>query len=265
MSNIENSGVSILLATYNERDNMSPLVEAIRNTIKPFNMPYEIIIVDDNSPDGTPEVVRSLDEKYPEVRSFVRMNERGLASAFWHGIEKVKYPYAVIMDSDFSHPPEDIARLISGLEEGVDMVWASRYVENGEMERTGSKRLQYYLSRLFNLFLQLFLMIPVSDSTGSFFVLKTKFLKMANPDVVFDGYGDFGFKLAYLLKKKRAFIKEIPFVYKERIYGESKTNMLRVGWLYFKECIRVRFSKKLILNDDSSDSFIDNIKKKVCR
>ena len=249
MVNHENNGISILLATYNERDNMKPLVEAIRETVKPFNIPFEIIIVDDNSPDGTPEVIKDLEIKYQEVKAFVRMNERGLASAFWHGIQEVKFTHTIIMDSDFSHPPEDISRLISGLTDGVDMVWASRYVKNGEMECSGSKRVQYYLSRLFNLFLQLFLMIPVTDSTGSFFVLKTKYLKLANPDVIFNGYGDFGFKLAYLLKKKKANIKEIPFVYKERICGESKTNMLKVSWLYLKECVKVRFAKNLIINN----------------
>ena len=129
-----NRALSIIIPTYNEKDNIIPLVEQIDHALA--NYDYEIVFVDDNSADGTAELARSLSSKYP-IEVVVRRNERGLASAVVEGIRHATGQYIGVMDADLQHPPEILPNLMQKVRSGVDIAVASRYVEGGGCQGWG--------------------------------------------------------------------------------------------------------------------------------
>jgi dolichol-phosphate mannosyltransferase len=232
--------ITAILPTYNERHNIGPLVKEIHEVLSKNRIDHEIIIVDDYSPDGTWKVAERMAKRYEFVKAIVRKRERGLASAIKRGILESKGDVVVILDTDFSHPPKDFPRMLKHLNK-YDMVFASRYVKGGRMIARDMKKWQHILSKLFNRYIKLVLNIPILDSTNGFFVAKKEVFKKVKLNKVFTGYGDFCFKLIYALKGKGVRMKEIPFTYKERVHGESKTVIKTVGWSYFKETLKLRF------------------------
>jgi dolichol-phosphate mannosyltransferase len=130
--------VSIIVPTYNERDNITPLLERI-DTALSLQIPYEVIVVDDDSPDGTATIAESFSVKYP-VRVVVRKNDRGLASAVVQGFKQAKAPILTVIDADLQHPPEALPALLKELNNGADIAISSRYVPGGTIPRWGLKR-----------------------------------------------------------------------------------------------------------------------------
>jgi dolichol-phosphate mannosyltransferase len=120
--------VSLIIPTYNEKDNIVPLIERIDRTLVGYN--YEIVLVDDNSRDGTIEAAEGLVSRYP-VKVVVRQGEKGLATAVVHGLQFATGGIIGVMDADLQHPPEVIPALIKALEDGADMAVASRYIPGG--------------------------------------------------------------------------------------------------------------------------------------
>ena len=129
--------ISIIVPTYNERDNIVPLIERLSRTFA--NRNYEILLVDDNSKDGTVDIAAKLAEKYP-VKVLVRLSERGLATAVLHGFKYAKGNIIGVMDADLQHPPEVNAALLKAVENGADMAVASRYVPGGGCPNWGLVR-----------------------------------------------------------------------------------------------------------------------------
>src|SRR4030042_1477634 len=129
--------VSIIIPTYNEKDNIAPLVERIHKALSGYS--YEIILVDDNSTDGTIEIANGLAPRYP-VRVIVRRDEKGLATAVVHGLKNTSGRIICVMDADLQHPPEIIPDLIKALENGADMAFASRYIPGGGCPQWGLSR-----------------------------------------------------------------------------------------------------------------------------
>lgn len=227
--------LSIILPTYNERENIIPLINSLKENLEDFEK--EIIVIDDNSPDGTGRLVEDFSDK--EVKCIIRMDERGLATALMRGIFESSGDVLVFMDTDFSHHPKVIPRLLNQLGR-YDLVFASRYVHGGSM--LTDRKFQYPLSKLLNLFIKIFLGIPILDSTNGFFVAKKEAFKSLKFKRIFDGYGDYCFKLIYFLQKRKTRMKEIPFIYEKRKSGESKTGILGIGLLYLKQIAKLRFS-----------------------
>src|SRR4030042_1178620 len=119
---------SLIIPTYNEKDNITPLVERISKALS--GRDYEIILVDDNSTDGTIDIANGLTSRYP-IKLFVRREEKGLATAVIHGIKQASGNIIGVMDADLQHPPEVLPDLLKASEGGEDIVFASRYVEGG--------------------------------------------------------------------------------------------------------------------------------------
>ena len=111
--------ISIIIPTYNERDNITPLVERLHKALSAYK--HEIVIIDDESKDGTAEVAASLSKNYP-VRVIVRKNERGLASAVVHGFRHTDTGVLCVIDADLQHPPEVVPALMKAIEDGADYV-----------------------------------------------------------------------------------------------------------------------------------------------
>lgn len=213
--------VSIIIPTYEEKDNVQALVERIHNSISSIsqngdNTDYEIVIVDDNSPDGTAELVTELSNKYP-VRCIVRKDERGLASAVVTGFKYAKGDILVVMDADLQHPPEDVPNLIAEIHKGADISIANRYANKDGFNGLGlhrkiiSKGANYPAKILFKK------LSGISDIQSGFFALRRDVIKDAKLNPL-------GYKilLEILILGNYNKVTEISYKFAKREYGETK-------------------------------------------
>ncbi len=217
-----NPRISIIVPTYNERDNIQELFQRIKNSLG--DLSYEIIVVDDNSPDGTAEYAESCGKELGlNVTVIKRPCKMGLISAVIDGLKIAKGEYVVVMDADLQHPPEVIPKLISELDRGYDMVIASRYVKGGSVE--GWSSIRRIISKAAILLAHI--LIPqsrdIKDPVSGFFAFKVDKLGTR----IWNEEPPRGFKiLLYLLSRgdfKR--VGEVPYVFKPRTRGSSKLGM----------------------------------------
>lgn len=210
--------ISIVVPTYREADNLRPLVTRVAATLGPLRTRYEIIISDDNSGDGTEQIVAELAKDYP-VRLIVRTENRDLSLAVLDGLRTARGEYLLVMDADLSHPPEQIPDLISPLREGkADFTLGSRYVAGGSTQNWGGHR------RL-NSWVATALAGPLSkglaDSMSGFFALRRLTFESARKlDPI--GY-KIGLELLCRCDIRRPM--EIPIRFHDRVKGESKLSL----------------------------------------
>jgi len=230
--------VSIVLPTYNEKDNIGLLVSELRERFRSGGHSYEIIVVDDDSPDQTADIVRRLASEDPNIKLIVRQQDRGLANSIRAGMYAACGCVILVMDTDFNHKPAD-AVLLFEIAQHVDVSIGSRFIFGGGMKSMP----RYYLSFLFNIFLRLFLGTRMNDNLSGFFAIKRSSLYKLDPSKIFWGYGDYYFRL--LLLSQQAGLKhvELPVFYGDRIHGDSKTRFLRVFWDYTLAALYVRYLK----------------------
>jgi len=229
--------ISIILPTYNEKDNLPRLINEIEDSLKNRDFIYELIVVDDNSSDGTREVAQNFKKKRKDINLIVRKNERGLASAIRRGIEKARYNSVIVMDTDLSHDAHTLPNMLEK-SEGYDIVIASRFIENGKMVAP-LHRVQG--SYLMNLAIRILLNSKIKDNTGGFLLLNKKRVSVLDFDSIFYGYGDYCIRLLYYAWKKGLRICEIGYVHKYRIKGKSKTVFLKMALKYLQEVLKLRF------------------------
>lgn len=206
--------ISVIIPTYNERDNIMPLVQRIDHALIDYD--YEVLFVDDNSKDGTADLVRSLSTKYP-LSVIVRKDKRGLASAVIDGLKYANSAIVGVMDADLQHQPEVIPELLQKIKAGADIVLASRYTKGGGCQGWGLIR--RIISKGAILLAHLFLPSTrqVSDPTSGFF--------MFNKQVVADAdLKPLGYKilLEILVQGQNRKIAEVPYCFISRRYGRSK-------------------------------------------
>jgi len=163
------------------------LIQTILDVFTPMSVKPQIIVVDDNSPDGTADLIKNRFSSRPEVTLILRKEERGLATAIAAGIDRSHSDLIAVMDTDFNHHPKDLPRLLEQLP-GADMVIGSRYVAGGGMK---TSRLRYWGSWVFNGFIRLVLGSPVKDNLSGFLVLKKEVVTQLKNQVIFYGYGDY--------------------------------------------------------------------------
>lgn len=212
---------SIILPTYNEKDNIVDLMEAIFATLQPLDLDFEIVVVDDNSPDGTAEIVRQNFGHNGQVKLFVRTHERGLATALRYGVEQSEGNILVFMDTDFNHDPAIIPQMIKFLEY-YDIIIGSRFVMAGGME----DRFRQFSSLIYNYGIRLLFGTPVHDNLSGFFSIYREKLEAINPDQIYYGYGDYFIRLLMVAHNRGYRMLEIPVFYRLRMHGHSKTQFL---------------------------------------
>jgi len=208
--------ISIIIPTYNERDNIPILLKRIDDALRTAKIKYEVIIVDDNSPDGTAEVAEKLSLKYP-VKVIRRPGKLGLSSAVLEGMGRAKSNVIVVMDADLQHPPEVIPRMYEEILKGYDIVVASRYIRGGSIK--GWSFIRKLISRV--AIMVAHILIPksrcVKDIMSGFFMFRKDIVNEAdlNPK---------GFKILLEIIAKANYNKvtEIPYTFDTRKYGESK-------------------------------------------
>jgi dolichol-phosphate mannosyltransferase len=198
-----------------------------------------VIVVDDQSPDGTADLVRSSFSARPEVQLIVRTGQRGLATAVAKGIEAAGTEAVAIMDTDFNHHPRYLPGLLKNLEDS-DLVIGSRYISGGGMK---TSRLRYLGSWAFNIFIRAVLATPVKDNLSGFLVLKREVLTRLKSKPIFYGYGDYSIRLIHYARQAGFRIREVPVVYEFRLGGESKTDFSKYLISYTKAVLALRFGK----------------------
>ncbi|GIY09450.1 dolichol-phosphate mannosyltransferase subunit 1 [Caerostris extrusa] len=213
---------SILLPTYNERENLPIIVWMIIKYMTLGNYDFEIIIIDDGSPDGTLEVAKQLEKIYGSNKIVLRPREKklGLGTAYVHGIQHATGNFIIIMDADLSHHPKYILDFIKKQKEGnYDLVSGTRYMGDGGVNGWDFKR--KLISRGANYLTQVLLRPGASDLTGSFRLYKKDVLQNLVESCVSKGYV---FQMEMIVRSRNLGYKigEIPIVFVDRLYGESK-------------------------------------------
>ena len=220
--------ISIILPTFNERENILPLISAIEEALG--NYTYEILVVDDQSPDGTAEVVEAI--KNSRVRVIVRSQDKGYAKSILCGIENSKAQTIIMMDSDFNHSPSDLPRMLELLVDN-DLVSASRFLKGGAM----SPPWRAFASWMFNVFIRRITGSQLTDHLFGFFVIKRAVLSNIPTGDIFYGFGDYGIRLLYYLNKAHAKILEVPSVCGRRRTGTGNRQLFRTFVQYTKETL----------------------------
>lgn len=209
----------VVIPTYNEKGNIDQMI----HDLFAQNIPnLSVLIVDDNSPDGTQNIVRALQETYPLLHLIVREKKQGLGAAYVHAFTYALEHGAdaiVQMDADFSHDPKDVSRLLHGLQE-ADLVIGSRYSHGISVINWPLPRL--LISVFGNVYASAITGMPYKDVTGGFKAWRAETLRALNLSTVrADGYG-FQVEMNHRTWKMKKKIKEVPIIFTERREGQSK-------------------------------------------
>ena len=211
----------VCVPTYNERDNLEPLVRALGEVLDTTR--DAVLVIDDGSPDGTGEIADRLAAELPWVDVLHRARKEGIGRAYLAGFERALATDAELvleMDCDFSHDPRDVARLVAACEEGADLALGSRWAAGGGTENWGLVR--RLISRGGSLYARLVLGVGVRDLTGGFKCFRRRVLETIDLDAI--AARGYGFQIEGTYRTLRAGFRvvEIPIVFVDRRVGESK-------------------------------------------
>jgi len=242
------SKISIILPTYNERGNIGKLIDEV---FKSLEQDIEIIVVDDDSPDGTWKVVEEMSRRDKRVRLLRRRNKRGLTTAISEGISLAKGEVVVWMDCDFSMPPEALPRLVKEIGP-FDIAVGSRYAKGGKDARDSLFRV--LISRIFDELASSFLKVPVKDLTSGFVAAKRGVFETVR---LSGDYGDYCIDFLVQAVRKGFRVKEVPYTCYPRFKGETKTNphifkLTRHGFIYIWTVLKLKFSGGYLSKIESS-------------
>lgn len=225
---------SVIIPTFNEGQNIGKLLTDLNQGLDSEGIKYELIVVDDDSPDETVSIVSQLSKVDPRIKLISRKGKKGIGSAIFEGFMKSEGDVIVTMDADFSHPPASVVTLIKAMDR-CDVAVGSRYVDGGKMNGPLVRRI---LSRMLNKVIGLILGFQIHDCTGGFMALGRKVFNSL--DGIAAKSGDFSFEILYKTKEAGFKISEFPFVYRWRTKGKTKTNVLKFGLKYIGSAINLR-------------------------
>jgi len=211
----------VIIPTYNEKENIENIIRATFSQAKAF----DILVVDDSSPDETNEIVKRLQKEFQENLFLeIREEKNGLGAAYIHGFKwalKKNYEYIIEMDADFSHDPKDLIRLYEACKiQGADLAIGSRYSKGVNVVNWSMKRvlLSYFASK----YVQFVTRIPIHDTTAGFVCYNRKVLETIKLDKIqFVGYA-FQIEMKYKAWKHGFKLKEVSVIFRDRTLGESK-------------------------------------------
>jgi dolichol-phosphate mannosyltransferase len=210
----------VIIPTYNERGNILPMIDKVFSLPEPF----DLLIIDDNSPDGTADMVRFRQREWPgRLHLLEREGKLGLGTAYITGFKwalEQGYDYVFEMDADFSHNPDDLIRLFEAAVQGADAVIGSRYVSGVNVVNwpIGRLLMSYYAS----IYVRMVTGMPVHDATAGFMCYSAKVLGAMDLDAVrMKGYG-FQVEMKYTAWKLGFKVREVSIIFTERVVGASK-------------------------------------------
>jgi len=212
--------LALVLPTLHEAGNIKAVLQRVRSSLDPLGIPYEVIVVDDDSQDGTSEIVHEISESDPRVRLLVRSNARGLGGAVVHGWERSQAEIVGVIDADLQHPPELLPQLWKAIEAGADLALASRYAAPGGLRdwnlvRRGLSRMAIWLTQPLQK-----PEIRVQDPMTGFFLVRRACIR----DIALETQG-FKILLEILVRGEVRSAVEIPFSFGLRKAGASKAGL----------------------------------------
>ena len=230
--------LTIVIPTYNEKENIELLIRKILELSNDF----QIIVVDDNSPDGTGEILDKLAQKTPQLKIIHRPKKLGIGSAYIEGFKfalKEKPDFIFQMDGDLSHDPKYLFSMLAEIK-NCGLVIGSRYIKGGGI-RYGNL-IRRLLSRIANFYAKIMTEIPISDTTSGYKCFRREVLEKINLDnISSQGYA-FQIEMNYLTWKRGFCIKEIPIIFYERSQGKSKMSF-KIIWEAFLLVWKLHFNK----------------------
>ena len=230
--------ISVVVVSYNEIDNMTRLIPILESIFIEEDLCGEIVVVDDNSPDGTAALVREQNNMYGNIRLLVRPEKLGPGSAFADGFKLARGEIVVGMDTDFSHDPSDMPRFIDKINEGFDIVLASRYIKGGHYEVLTAQTLKKsFASRLGNVLIRLVSGVPLHDFTTSYRAIRREVID----NVHVESKGN-SFFMEFVVQAYRSGYKitEIPINFRDRVSGKSKLNLGKQSFSLLKDLVKLR-------------------------
>jgi dolichol-phosphate mannosyltransferase len=229
----------VIVPTFNEIENIRKMIHAVLSQEENF----EMLVVDDGSPDGTGKVVKELQQEFPgRLHLEERIGKQGLGTAYIHGFKWAlgrQYDYIFEMDCDFSHNPADLKRLLEACRSGGDVAIGSRYCKGGKIRNWPLGRI--LMSYFASVYVRIVLWLPVKDTTAGFKCYKRIVLQSIDLDKVrFMGYA-FQIEMKYRAYKKGFKLVEVPILFTDRIAGTSKMST-RIFKEAFLGVLQMRFS-----------------------
>lgn len=210
----------VIIPTYNEKENIRNIIHAVMALEGDFH----VLIIDDNSPDGTAQIVDEMIPEFSERLHIVkRAGKQGLGTAYIAGFKwalEHQYEYIFEMDADFSHNPKDLTRLYEACQNGADVAIGSRYVKGGNVKNWPANRI--FISYSASLYTRMITWMPIKDCTAGFICYKRNVLESIELDEVkFIGYA-FQIEMKYRAWKKKFKLVEVPITFVDRKEGVSK-------------------------------------------
>ena len=215
----------VIVPTYNERDNLPPLIERLLK----LPVPVEVLVVDDNSPDGTGQLADEIAAKHPQVKVLHRQEKNGLGRAYIAGFKwalERDYEFIFEMDGDFSHNPDDVPSFLKAAQD-ADLVIGSRY-------RNGIRVINWPLKRLMlsmgaGKYVRLITGMPISDPTGGYKCFRRKTLQALDLDAIRSNGYSFQIEMSHKIWRQGLRIAEVPIVFTDRFVGTSKMSR-KIVW-----------------------------------
>jgi dolichol-phosphate mannosyltransferase len=210
----------VIIPTYNERDNVLHIIDAVLR----LSPSFDVLVVDDGSPDGTADLVKSRIKDFPQqIYLLERKGKLGLGTAYITGFKwglSKGYSHLCEMDADFSHPPEDLIRLYDACYHGADVAVGSRYVSGGKLKNWPYDRI--FLSKGASLYVRLITGMPVMDPTAGFVCYRREVLETIDLDKIkFIGYA-FQIEMKFAARQNNFKMVEVPITFTDRVMGNSK-------------------------------------------
>ncbi|MFH1972209.1 MAG: glycosyltransferase [archaeon] len=231
--------VSIILPTYNEKENLKVLIPMIEETFKDIN--HEVIIVDDSSPDGTADYINSLGNK--NVKLLLRTKKEGIGAALRAGYFAANNEIILSSDSDLSFDVKDMIRLLDKLNEGYDLVVGTRHKQATYETKQLSTKLKYAISRSGNFVIKNLTGVDVTDFSANFRVMKKD---VFDSIVLKEKTNPILLEMILKTKYKGYKVAEIPVMFKERMYGESKLNIYMESPKFFFKLLKMVFLYRIL-------------------
>lgn len=228
--------ILVVVPTYNEKSNLLEVRRRVAKTLPKA----DLLFVDDNSPDGTGQLADTLAKGDKRVKVLHRAGKEGLGSAYVAGFQWAllrKYGRVVAMDADLSHDPAVIPKMIR-FSSQYDIVIGSRYTSGGGMSNWGVER--FAISRMANAFLKMLLQLHEADCTAGFKCYRTSFLRDVGLEKIFSPGYSFQVEILYRAHRMNAQVLEIPIMFENRHYGQSKLNFREV-LLFFQTVLKLRW------------------------
>ena len=224
--------VSIIIPTFKEKGNISFLLDSILSLLKQYS--YEIIVVDENSPDGTGEIVEEYVKKSKGIYLYYHQGKPDLGDSILLGLRKATGKIIIGMDADFNHDPSVLPHLVEALKK-ADLAVASRFVKGGGMEN----KLRYTATYIFNLLLKIFFRYPIQDITSGYYAIWRDKLMMLPISDIYRGYGEYHLRLLHYASIRGYSIVRVPVFYKNRKYGRSKSRLLAMAFQYIRTSLEM--------------------------